>query len=148
MAYGFEIRDGSNVVVVDSTDATLRIVHREYIPYGFSGTRSVPNFNSDNGTFYYRAHLTPVILNEPDFYSVNTVYDSASDVDYSFPSRSASIPYFAGYMGYTGSNFSGLSISFDNVSKLLTISGTYIQTWNGGTWGTTGNFEVIFMEYK
>jgi len=148
MAYGFEIRDGSNTIVVDNTDATLRLVHREYIPYGFNGSRLIPAFNQDNGVWFYRAHITPCIPNFPSYYSLNTVYDSVVDVDNSFPSRDGPAYSWAGYLGLTGTVFDALTISFDNASKLLTVSGNYVEDWNGGDWSTTGNFEIVFMEYK
>lgn len=53
MSYGFEIRNSSNEVVLDSSDTTFRVVHIEKnLAWNYTGTFTVSNFDSTKGSYY------------------------------------------------------------------------------------------------
>ena len=107
MAYGFEIRNADDEVVLDSTDTTMRVVHTMYLPYNATTVETVPQFDINNGTFYFRAHLTAVRALLPRVY-----YDSVSDRDFSFPS------VLAGYRAYPGVNNVPV-MNWNNTTKVM-----------------------------
>ena len=139
MSYGFEIRNADNEVVLDSSDTTMRVVHTMYLPYNQLTTETVPQFDSDNGTFYFRAHLTAVSAFLP-----RTYYDSISDRDFNFPS------VLAGYLAFPGMNNNPTMI-WDNSTKIMRATtpasrdaptrSPYLQAIDG----IQG--QIVFLEY-
>ena len=110
MAYGFEIRNSQNQVVLDSTDTTMRVVHTMYLPYNTTTTETIPNFDSNFGTFYFRAHLAAVRTFIPRIY-----YDSIDDRDFAFPG------VVAGYIAFPGLN-NVPTMDWNNSTKVMTAT--------------------------
>jgi hypothetical protein len=52
MSYGFEFRDADGNIRLSVTEAMPRVIHEERVAHDFSGTFSVPAFDSDQGMFY------------------------------------------------------------------------------------------------
>ncbi len=148
MAFGFQIRDRNGNTVLDQTDTTMRAVHVEYIPGGTTRTFSVPNFDSNNGTFYWRAHLAAVDFHFP--ISVDNLYDSIADVDYAFP------PVSFGHSGSGYTTFPSIetspTMSWNNSTKRMTVTTTSTpQRPDGGPPYGRGQDhlqgQVVFLEY-
>ena len=139
MSYGFEIRNADGDVVLDSTDTTMRVVHTMYLPYNTTTTETIPQFDINNGTFYFRAHLTAVSAFLP-----RTYYDSISDRDFSFPS------VLAGYLAFPGMN-NVPTMNWNNTTKVMVATtpesrdaptrSPYLQAIDG----IQG--QIVFLEY-
>lgn len=52
MSYGFEFRDAAGIERLRITEALPAIIHQQRIGATWSGTISVPNFDSNHGMFY------------------------------------------------------------------------------------------------
>ena len=140
MAFGFEIRNAANQVVLDSTDTTMRVVHTMYLPYNTTTQETIPQFDSDNGTFYFRAHLAARRNLLP-----RTYYDSIDDRDFGFAG------VIAGYSAYPGMN-SVPEMIWNNTTKVMTATTPVERDIPGGPPydpaidGIQG--QIVFLEYN
>ena len=139
MAFGFEIRNSSNQVVLDSTDTTMRVVHTMYLPYNTTTTETIPNFDINFGTFYFRAHLAAVATLIP-----RTYYDSVDDRDFAFPG------VIAGYVAYPGMN-NVPEMNWNNETKVMVATTPQSRDipsrppYDPGIDGVQG--QIVFLEY-
>ena len=153
MAYGFEIRNSNNQVVLDSTDTTMRIVHVQYVPYKNTTSFTVSNFDSTKGAYYVRAHLTPTYGTNPPFAGIAGWYDSVSDVNFAFPRRDNGNGNLYGYFLHCGVINTAI-LSWNNTSKTMSIThpGDFHTDYDSpNTTGIPpkdlGNYQVVFVEY-
>ena len=56
MAYGFEAYDSSGSTLISSTDGVARLIYSADLAENYSGTISVPAFDSSLGVFYTRMY--------------------------------------------------------------------------------------------
>jgi len=56
MAYGFEAYDSSGETLISSTDGVARLIYSADLAEDYSGTISIPAFDSDLGVFYTRMY--------------------------------------------------------------------------------------------
>lgn len=154
MAYGFEIKNSSNQVVLDSSDTTMRIIHVEYVAYSACITGSfysthtntpytftVSNFDSTRGSYYVRAHMS---TKDYEHLGITpNVLDSVTDVNHNFhtsPRR------FCG----AGAMWTP-TLSWNNSTKQMTF--THPGPMNTAHYSTSiisydfGNSEVVFLEW-
>jgi len=156
VAYGFEIRNASNQVVLDSSDTTMRIVHIEYVAYTscITGnyyqthtntpyTFTVSDFDSTRGSYYVRAHTGTWEggtnqLNAPPM-------DSITHANYNFSANrpNANIT-FSGTMWTPG-------LSWNNSTKVMTFThpgpANYAYSSTSVPSYDFVNCEVVFLEW-
>ena len=88
----------------------MRVVHTMYLPYNATTTETVSNFDSNFGTFYFRAHLAAVSAFFP-----RTYYDSICNRDFAFPTVRA------GYIAFPGMN-NNPTMNWNNNTKVMTAT--------------------------
>ena len=114
--FGFEIANSAGEILLDSTDTTMRVVHTMYLPYNTTTTETVSNFDINNGTFYFRAHLAArgnYSFREPAPHFQR--YDSIDDRDFAFGRR------VFGYYAYPGMN-NVPTMNWNNSTKVMTAT--------------------------
>jgi hypothetical protein len=143
MSYGFEIKNDAGDVVLDNTDTTARVIHIEYVPYSTTSTRqfTVSNFDSNNGFYYVRPHVTPSVL--AGDYSAADPHDSVTDLNKRFDLDDKF------YIEFSGGHVEA-SLSWNNSSKVMTVGPNDAMTYYTLTTQMIdlGNMEIIFMEYS
>jgi len=104
MSHGFEFRNAAGNVSITMDDAMPRLVHSQRFANGFSGTISVPDFDSDKGMFY----VSPCAVRQTGPY--NLTRDDTADYPDSFTisCNGKMIP----------------DLSWDNTTKVMTINPT------------------------
>jgi len=145
MSYGFEIRNSSNEVVLDSSDTTFRIIHVEECEWNYTGTFTVSNFDSNDGDYY-----------------VKPVFGFMKNGG-SIRSRATSENYdMANYVNdrswrafYTTAIHTKPTLSWNNTTKIMSVtspslapgavqnSGQFTQYYNVG-----GHYDLVFFEVK
>lgn len=107
MAYGFEAYRSDGSTLISSTDGVARLVYSSDIAADFSGTISVPAFDSNLGYFYARMYPFKHYYDYPygDFLEAeNTDWTAGAHMNVNIcPSR-------------------GPTLSWDNSTKVLTIT--------------------------
>lgn len=147
MSYGFEIRDGSNNVVVNESDSQLYVISRHYVPYKSSSFINEPNFDDTEGEWLIKQHYTPVYPTS-DFFGIPTNYVAYD----SYANQSATTQP----LGIVGKN-PNIEFTWNNTTKIFSWYAPpmyFGDTWTGfdfdgnSAWFTDqGNFEVIFTRY-
>lgn len=151
MAYGFEIRDSSNNVTVDSSDSQLYVISRHYVPYKSTSYITEPNFDINEGEWVIKQHMTPAYATG-DYFGIPTGFAA-------FDSYSDQASTTARNYGSSIGTYPNLQFSWNNTTKVFswTAPAMYFgDTWIGfdfnpggsGAWfHDQGNFEVVFMRY-
>lgn len=144
MSYGFEILDSNGNVVIDSSDTTARIIHIQYVAYNTSSatTFTVSSFDSTTGFYYVKPHITPVTFASATATTPNKVYDSVTDVNFSFPFITTSDNRY--YWEMAGGH-SEANLSWDNSTKVMTVNPSAPFSHIPDV--DLGNMEIVFMEY-
>lgn len=149
MSYGFEIRNASNEVVLDSSDTTFRIKHVERCEWNFTGTITVNNFDSNNGYYYVKPIFTMISSYANGF----AIKSAATSLNYDF----TSIPNWQN--DSAGGTISGCSqkkptLSWNNSTKVMTVTSTGLTPNGyqsmGGSYGAyydvNGHYDLVFFE--
>lgn len=105
MTYGFEFRDAAGNIRLKMSEALPRIVHSQRFPWDYSGTISVPAFDTDHGMFY----VAPCVA--------TGIGSTAFDRDDRTPATQTS-----GNFGVNGTSLP--TLSWNNTTKVMTITPT------------------------
>lgn len=111
MAHGLEFRDAAGNITLRMTDALPRLIHSQRFAWNFSGTISVPAFDTDFGMFYVSPCVATGLGGGASFDRDNRV--PAPGVSGAFGTNGTSLP----------------TLSWDNTTKVMTIAPT---TFPGG----------------
>lgn len=145
MSYGFEIRDASSNIVLDSNDTTFRIVHVRECEASYSGSFTVSEFDSSRGAYYVKPIFTYRIYG-------GSVHTRAYSSSYNYTTPSAV------YSNYSLGKFYGPvhaqpTLSWNNSTKTMTVTPSSTQAGDIGNSGafTTyyhlgGHYDIVFFE--
>jgi len=145
MSYGFEIRNSSDEVVLDSSDTTFRIIHVEECEWDYTGTFTVSNFDSNSGDYYVRPIFT---LKQWS----TAARSRATSEDFDFSTYLGDPIYRA---IYSSAVHTKPTLSWNNTTKVMSVtaptlapvavqnSGQFTQYYNVG-----GHYDLVFFEVK
>ena len=151
MTYGFQIRDGAGNVVLDNNDTTVRIIHREFCTWDYTGSFTVSDFDSDFGAWYIRPRIS--VCAAPSGGFSPSIISTGTNYTYDFAGTQTSTGGFhdAGYyLTFMQSNKP--TLSWNNSTKTMTVSAAagrpcfYHNIGFGSFWDNGGDYEVIFFE--
>lgn len=112
MSYGFEAYKSDGSTLISSKSGVARLIYSADYAYNYSGTVSVPAFDSNRGYYSYRMWPTKAIN-----YAAGQHQRMADDS--SFDGRTSS-PDGTPYLTYA--NQWGPTLSWNNSTKVLTIT--------------------------
>lgn len=126
MAYGFQTINSDGVTGIDSTETSVRYVGVAYFNVGFTGNISVPNFDSNRGTYL----LTPFVY-KIDVDTQSRTSDSATGFFNVF---------YATDVAYDGTWKTGQRpvTSWNNTTKVFSVTSP----------SGRADFKVMFLHYK
>lgn len=146
MSYGFEIRDSSGNVTIDSSVTTFRILHKQFCTWDYSGSFTVSSFDSDVGAFYIKPQIT---VGAAPSTTVNCVLVSTgTNYDYDFKGTLTSTGGFhdAGYY-LTFPDGNKPTLSWNNSTKSMTVTpAARPLSWDGIEWRNGGDYSIVFFE--
>jgi hypothetical protein len=146
MTYGFEIRNSDGEIIVDSNLTTIRIVHKEFCRWDYSGSFQVPNFDSDFGEFYIKPQFT--VGAAPTSPSDATLISTGFNYTYDFRGTQTSTGglHDAGYY-ITFPDGRKPTLSWDNSSKTMTVTPAIRPLKRlDGDWTNGGDYNIVFFE--
>lgn len=126
MSYGFKTINEDGSTGIDSTETSVRYVANVSFNVGFTGSISVPNFDSDRGDYFLTPYVYKINLGTQSRTSDSTPFvvqiDIANDVAYDGTWKTGVRPV----------------TSWNNSTKLFTVSSA----------SGRADFKVIFLHYK
>lgn len=153
MAYGFEIRNTSGAVVLDSSDTTFRIVYKRFCTWNYSSSFSVPDFDSNFGGYYIQPHISACAAPSGGFSP--SIITTGTNYTYNFAGTQTSTGGFhdAGYyLTYLQSNKP--TLSWNNSTKTMSVTSAagrpcnYVNIGFGSFWDNGGDYSIVFFEVK
>jgi len=124
MSYGLELRRADGTLALSSRETLFRLVHAEKCADNFTGTFSVPTFDTGGtfqddtakGFFYVQYEISPM----PDSFNLHRPAIG-----------SITLP----------------SLNWDNATKVMTVAPANIPAGWPSSFGARPSYEIIFMHF-
>jgi hypothetical protein len=149
MAYGFETYDSAGNLGINSDISTIRIVREQFLGWNYSGSFSVPNFNSSVGEFYIKPHLVAGAAYQNNATSLSLT-TTGTNYNYNFKGTQVSTGglHEAGWW-LSFQNNNKPTLSWNNSSKLMTVTAPSISPlYRSSTnfYEDGGDYTIVFFE--
>lgn len=122
MSYGFEFRDAAGAIRLSINEAMPRVIYQQRVLHSFSGSFSVPEFDSDYGMFYI-APSAVIIFNDDGTTFVTMNPYRAPTLEWNNSTRTMTVTPAQLPVGFPGSTTgSAYWIVFLGLSQRFTVT--------------------------